>query len=91
MFITHSGTPFDDTAAFERALYNLRRRAEREMSAQRVPFYACSLSSRVIVYKGQLTPGQMDVYYPDLSAPDFCTHLAVRREPHDPIKTFKLI
>ena len=39
-------------------------------------FFA-SLSSRTIVYKGQLTPEQVATYYLDLQAPDFQAYMAL--------------
>ena len=46
----------------ERLAFVLRKRAERE-----APVYFPSLSSRTIVYKGMLTTGQLEPFYPDLS------------------------
>ena len=40
-------------------------------------FYACSLSTKVIIYKGMLTPAQMLPYFPDLADEDFESHLAM--------------
>jgi glutamate synthase (NADPH) large chain len=40
-------------------------------------FYICSLSTKVIVYKGMLTPDQMMPFYPDLSDESYTTHLAM--------------
>ncbi len=40
-------------------------------------FYICSLSTKVIIYKGMLTPAQVMPYFPDLCDPDFETHLAM--------------
>ncbi|MDR3200925.1 MAG: glutamate synthase subunit alpha, partial [Spirochaetales bacterium] len=41
-------------------------------------FYVCSLSSRVLVYKGMLTPAQVFPYYKaDLDDPDFISHLCM--------------
>ena len=53
---------------FERRLYVIRRRAENAVRAQMpaTPFYAASLSSRTIVYKGMLTPWQVETFYPEL-------------------------
>ncbi len=48
---------------FERLCYVVRKLAEREIT----DFYASSLSSRVLVYKGMLTPPQLRQFYPDLS------------------------
>jgi len=40
-------------------------------------FYVCSLSSKTIVYKGQLLPQQVPQYFMDLKHEDFKTHLAL--------------
>lgn len=40
-------------------------------------FYLCSLSSRTIVYKGQLKAEQVPEYYVDLSAESFVSHVAL--------------
>jgi len=58
--------------AFERKLYVIRRRASEAIRySGKVKggedFYICSLSHRTIVYKGMLTPRQVEQYYPDLS------------------------
>ena len=60
----------------ERKLFRARKRAEALNSA--VPdFYVCSLSTRTIVYKGMLTPGQVRAYFPDLSDPAFASSIAM--------------
>jgi glutamate synthase (NADPH) large chain len=46
----------------ERMVFCLRKRAERETAV-----YLPSLSSRTIVYKGMLTTGQLEPFFPDLS------------------------
>ena len=46
----------------DRHTYGLRRRAERELGV-----YFPSLSARTIVYKGMLTTGQLEPFFPDLS------------------------
>ena len=53
---------------FERRLYVIRRRAENAARTQMpaTPFYVASLSSRTIVYKGMLTPWQVETFYPEL-------------------------
>jgi glutamate synthase (NADPH/NADH) large chain len=68
--------------AFERKLYMIRKRASHELRgnaqlAQAKYFYVCSLSSKVLIYKGMLTPGQLMVFYPDLNDSDYTTHLAM--------------
>ena len=71
-----------DGDAFERRLYLVRKRATHEIAAtpalrERHLFHVPSLSSRVLVYKGMLTPDQLTVYFPDLTAPDYASHLAM--------------
>ena len=62
---------FSNETHFERALYVLRKRfttllrADTNLSQAHL-VYACSLSPRVIVYKGMLTPSQLFPFYPDL-------------------------
>ena len=68
--------------AFERQLYLIRKRASREMRRdksleQAKMFYICSLSTKVIIYKGMLTPDQVMPYFPDLSDPNYTSHLAM--------------
>jgi glutamate synthase (NADPH) large chain len=68
--------------AFERKLYLIRKRASHrlrqdESLAQRQQFYVCSLSTKVMIYKGMLTPGQLMAFYPDLADPDYTSHLAM--------------
>jgi glutamate synthase (NADPH/NADH) large chain len=48
--------------ALERMAFCLRKRAEREAGV-----YFPSLSSRTLVYKGMLTTGQLEPFFPDLS------------------------
>ena len=67
---------------FERRLYLIRKHATHllrgdEALLQRQLFYICSLSSKVIIYKGMLTPKQMAPFFTDLSQPDFESHLAM--------------
>ncbi|MGW1511538.1 glutamate synthase large subunit [Streptomyces sp. NPDC002394] len=48
--------------ALDRKAFVLRKRAEREAAT-----YFPSLSARTIVYKGMLTTGQLEPFFPDLS------------------------
>ena len=69
-------------AAFERKLYIIRKRASRILRgdtsmAEAQMFYVCSLSTRLIVYKGMLTAGQLCRYYADLCDADYTSHLAM--------------
>ena len=77
-----AAAPGLDQDVFESKLYLIRQRFShrlrndtRLLEAKQV--YACSLSTRVIVYKGMLTPGQLFPFYPDLTNPDCATHLAM--------------
>ncbi len=68
--------------AFERRLYQIRKQASHQLRGsqtlnQALVFYICSLSTKVIIYKGMLTPAQVMPYFPDLRDPDFETHLAM--------------
>ncbi|HEX5996710.1 MAG TPA: glutamate synthase large subunit, partial [Jiangellales bacterium] len=56
----------------DRRAYCLRKRAEHEM-----PVYFASLSARTIVYKGMLTTGQLEPFFPDLSDRRFASALAI--------------
>ncbi len=79
-----------DALDFERKLYVIRKRVENEtrrsqfehdlgqqQSTSCGSFYIVSLSHRTIVYKGMLIPSQVDQFYPDLTAPDMETALAL--------------
>jgi glutamate synthase (NADPH) large chain len=56
----------------ERQAYCLRKRAEQETDV-----YFPSLSSRTLVYKGMLTPEQLDSFYPDLQDERLASAMAV--------------
>ena len=71
-----------DHDQFERVNYVIRKRFTHllrndETLTERKQVYACSLSTKVIVYKGMLTPGQLFPFYKDLTDPKFETHLAM--------------
>ncbi|TVS19583.1 MAG: glutamate synthase large subunit [Planctomycetaceae bacterium] len=68
--------------AFERQLYLIRKQSSHRLRGdatlpQALMFYICSLSTKVIVYKGMLTPDQMMPFFPDLSDESYTTHLAM--------------
>jgi glutamate synthase (NADPH/NADH) large chain len=68
--------------SFERRLYLVRKRVSHRLRndatlQQAKLFYVCSLSSKIIIYKGMLTPGQLLNFYTDLRNPDYTTHLAM--------------
>jgi len=71
-----------DEEAFERQLYVIRKAASHairgsETLEHALQFYICSLSTKVMIYKGMLTSLQVLPYFPDLRDPDFETHLAM--------------
>ncbi|SEB72616.1 glutamate synthase large subunit [Streptomyces melanosporofaciens] len=63
---TSTGVVLDRTA------FVLRKRAEREAGV-----YFPSLSARTLVYKGMLTTGQLEPFFPDLSDRRFATAVAL--------------
>ncbi|MFN2524172.1 MAG: glutamate synthase central domain-containing protein, partial [Mycobacteriales bacterium] len=68
------GAATDDLTpyALERRAYVTRKRAEHETGT-----YFPSLSSRTLVYKGMLTTGQLQPFFPDLSDERFVSALAL--------------
>ncbi|MEV4438175.1 glutamate synthase large subunit [Streptomyces sp. NPDC049577] len=58
--------------ALDRKAFVLRKRAEREADT-----YFPSLSARTIVYKGMLTTGQLEPFFPDLSDRRCATAIAL--------------
>jgi glutamate synthase (NADPH) large chain len=56
----------------DRLAFCLRKRVEHE-----TPVYFPSLSARTIVYKGMLTTGQLEPFFPDLSDRRFASALAI--------------
>ncbi len=71
----------NDLMDFERKLYIIGKRAEREIryseDATDNYFYFSSLSARTIVYKGMLTPEQVREFYLDLKDRDMKTAIAL--------------
>jgi glutamate synthase (NADPH/NADH) large chain len=70
-----------DRTSFCRELYLIRKQTFHALNKlslkQRNLYYVSSFSSRVIIYKGQLTSGQVVPYYPDLADPRYTSHLAM--------------
>ncbi len=58
--------------ALDRLAFCLRKRVELELG-----LYFASLSARTLVYKGMLTTGQLEPFFPDLSDRTFETELAL--------------
>jgi len=70
-----------DELDFERKLYVFRQSTSRlineSVKGARDLFYFTTVSSRTIVYKGQLTTGQLRYYFPDLDNEEVVSALAV--------------
>ncbi|MGK5448353.1 glutamate synthase large subunit [Streptomyces radiopugnans] len=69
---TESGGGVNTGLALDRKAFVLRKRAEREAGT-----YFPSLSARTIVYKGMLTTGQLEPFFPDLSDRRFASAIAL--------------
>ena len=67
----------------ERKLYLIRKhsthllRGDASSLKEQQNFYVCSLSTRVIIYKGMLTPRQLPLFFEDLNDLDYESHLAM--------------
>ncbi len=71
-----------DQDAFERQLFVIRKVASHKLRDeshhdQALMFYVCSLSTKLIIYKGMLTSHQVLPYFKDLQDSRFTTHLAM--------------
>ncbi len=67
---------------FERQVYLIRKQASNQLRSdkslgQAKMFYICSLSTKVIIYKGMLTTEQLFKYYTDLADESYTSHLAM--------------
>ena len=77
-----AGADIKDQLAFERRLYCVRKRTawgvrRAGLNDNNENFYACSLSSKTLIYKGQLMAPQLETYYLDLKDPDMVSALAL--------------
>jgi len=74
-------SPFLDAQQFERKLYVIRRRATTTLEAAVMEdvgfFYIVSLSSRTLIYKGQLMARQMATFFLDLNDTSIKSGLAL--------------
>jgi glutamate synthase domain-containing protein 2/glutamate synthase domain-containing protein 3/glutamate synthase domain-containing protein 1 len=74
-------SPFLDAQQFERKLYVIRRRATTTIEAAVMEdvgyFYIVSLSSRTLIYKGQLMARQMAAFFLDLNDTSIKSGLAL--------------
>src|SRR3979411_2205829 len=81
---------------FERRLYILRKSISQAIYQRRdrglAGYYPVSLSCRTVVYKGMFLADQLGKYYPDLSAADFESALALvpQRFSTNPFPTWSL-
>jgi glutamate synthase (NADPH) large chain len=64
--------------AFERELFVIRRRIEKQVLAAHIAdFYICTLSCRTIIYKGMFLAEQLSTFYPDLLDDRFVSSFAI--------------
>ena len=63
-------------ADFERALFLARRRAEKNLAAQR-EFYVVTLSTATIGYKAMVLPDALPALYPDLRRPELASSVVL--------------
>ena len=71
-----------DQEEFERRLYLIRKQSSNNLQndpilKQAESFYICTLSSKVIVYKGMLTNEQLFNFFSDLKEEDYISHMAM--------------
>ena len=71
VFVTAAGEP-QSGIELDRTAYCLRKRAEHELEV-----YFPSLSCRTLVYKGMLTPEQLEGFFPDLADPRMESAMAI--------------
>ena len=67
-----SGIAGESGLQLDRLAFCLRKRAEHSL-----PVYFPSLSSQTIVYKGMLTTGQLELFFPELTDPRVVSPLAL--------------
>ena len=77
-----AGPDIKDQLAFERRLYCVRKRSAHGvrragLNDNNESFYTCSLSSKTLIYKGQLMAPQLETYYLDLQDPNMVSALAL--------------
>ncbi len=67
-----------DVVRFERELFVIRKRIERQALAAQIPeLYFCSLSCRSIIYKGMFLAEHLSEFYPDLNDARFTSRFAI--------------
>ncbi|WP_239479189.1 glutamate synthase large subunit [Lichenicola cladoniae] len=78
---------------FERDLYVIRRRIEKQVIAAQIgEFYICSLSCRSLIYKGMFLAENLTDFYPDLLDQRFVSRFAIyhQRYSTNTFPTWKL-
>lgn len=73
-FISKEGINVDN---FEKELFILRKKLEKEIASKDDRFYIPSLSSKTIVYKGMITAPRLKSFYLDLQDEDFESAIAL--------------
>lgn len=80
VFVKPDGEAMDEEA-LERKLFVLSNYATHEIihkvEGQNGDFYICSLSSRTVIYKGQLKTNQVEEYFHDLTDEEFKSPFAI--------------
>ncbi|WP_270935715.1 glutamate synthase large subunit [Falsiroseomonas oryzae] len=67
-----------EEAIYERDLYVIRRRIEKQAIAAQIPeLYLCSLSCRSVIYKGMFLAESLTEFYPDLLDERFVSRFAI--------------
>lgn len=70
-----------DQEGLERQLFVIRKLASHKLRnsemSEALSFYVCSLSTKVIIYKGMLTSHQVLPFFKDLQQDDYTSHLAM--------------
>ena len=76
VFIAHEN-PIVAGLELERIAFAVRKQAEKELRERRLDSSIVTLSARTIVYKGMLTPDQVDQYYLELTDQNLTSAMAV--------------
>lgn len=75
---TTDETRHADVVRFERELFVIRRRIEKQAIVAQIPeLYFCSLSCRSIIYKGMFLAEHLSEFYPDLNDARFTSRFAI--------------
>jgi len=73
-----------DPVSFERKLLIVRKRTEKLVRESNMlytdTFYICNLSSKTVIYKGQILGYKLDSYYPDLKNEAYQSAMAIVHE-----------